>query len=343
MRVTCPSCTTIYRIADDLLKGTKPTFRCSRCKHIFDLEPAGSTAIAETAQTAEFTSTHQGTDEEPTFPFGREEVRSGAVTLADQADAGKTAVAWPDRSASPVEEEAQHTPPPHQAESPTRKAREHAAGQPNSRSGAHRATPAAKSLDGGLPPPQGNVAVLDPHRDQQASTLPYLTLFALLTLFFSLTAAFQYAYPEALEAMIKKIPLVGSAVVRNAHLKNNIELQSLRGSYQTIQGNREIFMITGIAMNQNPVVIREIRLAGETYSEDAKPLEQQSMWIGNAISPKLIRGMTLQDIADLQRLKPLRTFEIPPGDSVPFTIVFLKSTKSVKNFTCQVLAAEGEV
>jgi hypothetical protein len=69
-------------------------------------------------------------------------------------------------------------------------------------------------------------------------------------------------------------------------------------------------------------------------------MEQQTIWIGNAISPRIIRGMTVQDISDLQRLKPLKTFEIPPGDSIPFTIVFIKSAKGIKNFSCEVLAAE---
>jgi hypothetical protein len=115
----------------------------------------------------------------------------------------------------------------------------------------------------------------------------------------------------------------------------------VRGNYQVIQGNREIFVVTGVAMNQNPVVIREVRIGGETFGSDEKSIEQQEMWIGNAISAKIIRGMTAQDISDLQRLKPLKTFEIPPGDSVPFTIVFLKP-KAVKKFTATVLTAEEE-
>ena len=40
MIVRCPSCKTTYKVADDLVKETKPAFRCSRCKHIFELEPA---------------------------------------------------------------------------------------------------------------------------------------------------------------------------------------------------------------------------------------------------------------------------------------------------------------
>jgi hypothetical protein len=101
-------------------------------------------------------------------------------------------------------------------------------------------------------------------------------------------------------------------------------------------------VVTGTAQNQNPVVIREVRVAGQLYDLEGKETEQQIIWIGNAISPRIIRNMTLQDISDLQRLKPLKTFEIPPGDSIPFTIVFLKPTKETKDFSCEVLRAESE-
>jgi hypothetical protein len=61
------------------------------------------------------------------------------------------------------------------------------------------------------------------------------------------------------------------------------------------------------------------------------------------MSPKIIRGMTLEDIPHLQNLKPLKSFEIPPGDSIPFTIVFLKSAKTAREFSCAVLMADGPI
>jgi hypothetical protein len=132
------------------------------------------------------------------------------------------------------------------------------------------------------------------------------------------------------------------SVLKDNHLKSGVALRSLQASYQSIQGNREVFVVTGVAHNRNPVVIREVRVAGQLYSLEGKEIEQQTIWIGNAISPRIIRGMTAQDISDLQRLKPLKSFEMPPGDSVPFTIVFLKSTKGIKDFSCSVVAVEGQ-
>src|ERR1041384_2794971 len=38
MLVQCPSCKTKYKVSDDVVKDTSPAFRCSRCKHTFELE-----------------------------------------------------------------------------------------------------------------------------------------------------------------------------------------------------------------------------------------------------------------------------------------------------------------
>jgi hypothetical protein len=53
--------------------------------------------------------------------------------------------------------------------------------------------------------------------------------------------------------------------------------------------------------------------------------------------------MTTEDIPHLQDLKPLKSFEVPPGDSIPFTIVFLRSAKNAKAFSCDVVTAEGAI
>jgi predicted Zn finger-like uncharacterized protein len=348
MLVKCPSCTTTYKVADELLAGTTPAFRCSRCRHTFELELHAPAEPAPLPTDVESTIQADDKGGELAFVFGPREQEPQRVHHEQQER-----IAGPGMESAPsepvdslVEQETQRwsLPAAAKTEEPFTISAEPRSHKVKPKPDRHaNGKGAEKTLEEILPPPQtSNISVLEPYRDQQASTLPYLSLFALLILFFSLATAFGYAYPEVLDRWIKKVPLIGAAIGKNHHLKDGVALQALRGSYQVIQGNREIFVVTGVAMNQNPVVIREVRIGGETYSSDEKSLEQQQMWIGNAISPKIIRGMTAQDISDLQRLKPLKTFEIPPGDSVPFSIVFLKPAKAVKNFTATVLAAEEE-
>ena len=362
MIVCCPSCKTTYKVGDELVKDSNPAFRCSRCKHTFEL---GS------AETPEKPVDRAQSGEKP-FPETRQE-RELSFTLAQKK-----------QEKEGNQKEAIYSPRPAQfAESQTRTPVTPRKEAPRigfefpARSAEHKPMSRGKSTldesftadesdgrieaDKTLNPPEriplppspsqplplaretvGNVLSLDPYRDQPASTVPFLTLFGLLVMLFAFATAFHLVHPNLSERIVRSIPIVGPSVLKNNYLKNGVALQSLNASHQTIQGNREVLVVTGVAQNQNPVVIREVRIAGQLYNLEGKEIEQQTIWIGNAISPRIIRGMTLQDVSDLQRLKPLKSFEIPPGDSIPFTIVFLKSTKEIKDFSCEVLGAEGE-
>ncbi len=347
MLVKCPNCKTTYKVSDEYLKDTTPTFRCSRCKHTFELEGGDVGHRSPVTKPPGEPNSAKNASEELRFKFApRKEIqrtvreeqtdRPGNVSEAPVSSAAATGEI--DEGWSSVQGDNKPEPPFTISAPPEWDKDEHFVAH-DSASGPE------DTIFESLPPPHGgddNVAALDPHRDQQASTMPYMTLFAFLIICFSALTALNNTYPEASQEVVRKIPLVGPAVVRNSHLKLGVALKSIQGNYQTIQGNREVFVVTGIAMNQNPVVVREVRLGGQTYGEDGNMVEQQSIWVGNALSPKIIRGMTPQDVADLQRLKPLKSFEIPPGDSVSFTIVFLKPLKAIKDFSCEVLAAEGE-
>jgi predicted Zn finger-like uncharacterized protein len=347
MLVKCPSCATTYKVADEILTGSTPAFRCSRCKHTFEDEPNAS--VEAVPLPGEVESKIQDGDEggELSFVFAPEDQEAGTDRDHHKINAPlPTHFPSPEPVDSLIEQETQRwsLPADVRAEEPFMLSADRPSqrnqGKPDHHEDGKRPGKTSEEI---LPAMQtNNISSLEPYRDQQTSTLPYLSLFALLILFFSLATAFQYAYPKVLDRWMKKVPLIGAAIARNDRLKEGVAIQSLRGGYQVIQGNREIFVVSGVAMNQNPVVIREVRIGGETFGADEKSIEQQEMWIGNAISAKIIRGMTAQDILDLQRLKPLKTFEIPPGDSVPFTIVFLKPVKAVKEFTATVLAAEEE-
>jgi predicted Zn finger-like uncharacterized protein len=348
MLVKCPRCATTYKVADEILTGTTPAFRCSRCKHTFEGEINASGEAGPLP--SEVDSKPEGNDDGAELNFVFEPEDHDTRPDRDQAEINAAPPShFPPSHAvdSLVEQERQRwsLPADMKSEEPYRLSADppmqRLEGKPDRHEAPRRTGKKSEEI---LPTmPTSNISMLEPYRDQPASTLPYFSLFALLILLFSLATAFQYAYPGVLDRWMKKVPLIGAAIARNDRLKEGVALQSLRGSHQVIQGNREIFVVTGVAMNQNPVVIREVRIGGETYGSDEKPIEQQEMWIGNAISAKIIRGMTAQDILDLQRLKPLKTFEIPPGDSVPFTIVFLKPAKAVKKYTATVLAAEEEI
>jgi predicted Zn finger-like uncharacterized protein len=341
MIVRCPSCKTTYKVADDLVKDTTPAFRCSRCKHTFELGSAETPEKAvDRAHPAGQLFSKPREESELSFSF--------APKKQEREENQKELINSPRQDFESPARSAEYG---SMSRNESRLDEPFTSDESGDSMGANKLVDPPKRNTPQLSPSQplplarestDNVLSLDPHRDQPASTVPFLTLFGILVLLFAFGTALHLAHPNVSENIVRSIPLVGPSVLKNNHLKHGVALQSLHVSHQTIQGNREVLVITGVAQNQNPVVIREVRVAGQLYNLGGKTIEQQTIWIGNAISPRTIRGMTVQDITDLQRLKPLKTFEIPPGDSIPFTIVFLKSTKETKAFSCEVLGAKGE-
>jgi predicted Zn finger-like uncharacterized protein len=346
MLVRCPKCQTTYKVSDELLKGSAPAFRCSRCKHTFEFDSHTTLdAAAGREIPVETAATETRADQELSLPFGPEPdaIPSGSDKIAATEDPLDN----PAGRVEPGEQWSLNDPDrrdEHQFELPesvrpveSRKAVEAPQEFPADDPYFRKAESSDETDD------ENNILAISSYREQRASVLPFVTLFVLLIIGFTFMSVLSYAKPQGSEAVIKQIPLVGSSVLRNDHLKRGILIQSLRSGYQTIQGNREVFLISGVALNQNPEVVREIQLSAVAYNDDGKELERQTIWVGNTISPKIIRGMTTEDIPHLQNLKPLKSFEIPPGDSIPFTIVFLKSAKSAREFTCEVLMAEGAI
>lgn len=364
MLVQCPNCKTTYKVADEVLKGAAPAFRCSRCKHTFELE-ANESGETGSEPVADDGKNNQAPAPDPELSFTFAPKADETPTAAEIAVFGESGATEPPaiqaKSNTPDNREIPNTQDKTESDdSWSLSNSENREEKPFTLPDLPSSRPRAKILDvaDNFPADDpifpradsdddgdngANILPMSSYMDQQASILPYITLLGLLMIVFSLIAAITHAHPKASESFVKNIPLLGPSVLKNKHLKDGILIQSLRGGYQAIQGNREVFVITGVAFNQNPVVIREVQLTGKLFNEAGKELEQQSIWVGNTLSPKILRGMTPEDIPHLQNLKPLKSFELPPGDSIPFAMVFLKSTKSAKDFTCEVVLADSEV
>lgn len=350
MLVQCPNCKTTYKVSDEVVKGATPSFRCSRCRHTFEIEGVATKPRDERPKANE--APPPALEQELSFSFkpskpadpspSGDEKESSEAAAADQRTeepATPSLDTWSINTDDTAEAK---------NETPfTMPGVSQAPDQPKmmDRQKDFSITERAPSTDtkSGESDAIGDVLPMASYMDQRASIFPYMTLFGLLLIVFSLVAALSHAHPKISEAVVKQIPLLGTVLLKNNHLKDGILIRSMRTGYQSIQGNREVFVLTGVASNQNPVVVRQVRITGKVYNETGKELEEQTIWLGNTISPKIIRGMTSEDIPHLQNLKPLRSFEIPPGDSLPFTIVFLKAAKGAKDFTCEVVAAAAEV
>lgn len=100
MQITCPKCTTSYRIADNAIGGSGRSVHCVRCDQVWRVEPPGAAATAQQVEA-----------EETAF---REELGKPAPALAPRAEPA----AAPAPVAAVAEPPAEEAPPPEPAPEP---------------------------------------------------------------------------------------------------------------------------------------------------------------------------------------------------------------------------------
>jgi predicted Zn finger-like uncharacterized protein len=337
MLVQCPSCHTTFRVAENLLTKPKPTFRCSRCKNVFVL---GSKTVTRESQT-----TSAGLEEdspELSFSFPSESAHEAAE---DQNPSATTngPIGTPIKSAPGVTIEQRAPrwsigPEPSVDEAFTLE---------DAKSFAEIHRPMEQTFDFTSERPAvtkheeaGREATSESSPSRPLSLTPYLLLCGGLLLLFSALTLLYKARPASIESVLPAIPWVGSSVLKNDYLRQGIMLQAGRPRFQQILGNREVFMLSGVVLNRNRVKVREVKIEGYVFGSDGKMIERQTITVGNAISSKIVRDLTTQEIATLQRQSPIRRFEILPGESAPFSVVFLKSSAQIKSFGYRILSAD---
>src|SRR6185295_7724160 len=70
MLIQCPKCQTTYKVSDEVVKGTTPAFRCSRCKHTFELEANDAPReLPHGTHLGEAAGGKSSADAEPSLPF----------------------------------------------------------------------------------------------------------------------------------------------------------------------------------------------------------------------------------------------------------------------------------
>src|SRR5713226_677979 len=388
MLIQCPSCRTTYRVKENVATIPNPTFRCSRCKHIFAQGLGTAPSPARETSSTTTASRQQNNDEgrELSFSFppapkkptseernkedfkfpepiepptlhnnAREPMESPKMEIQEppflaQNDLGlrdpgerplsmtennqpssalnnETEDSWSITSAHPKEEsfDIPQESRTFQIDTPSE-------------------VPTEVDTDPEQPP-----STLEQTEDRISanfnqgyalSTLPYLSLFCCFLLFYSVVSFVSQARPQTIEPFIKAVPWLGSSVIKNSHLRLGVDLKSIRPSFMVISENREVFVISGAAVNHNPASVRGIQVEGNIYNAEGKEIERQTIWVGNAISPKIIRGMTGQELSDIQKLPPLKRFEISPEESTIFAIVFFKPSGEIKYFSYRVLSAD---
>jgi len=375
MIIRCPSCSTTYKVDGSVFDAPQPTFRCSRCKHIFavqvrlqlrDDEP--SVPAATTDRTAETEAADDRSDAGTGADTGAEtDVQSGAD--ADDGDAGPHEPDLGDEEdtleLTHPEPSAEDAPPAPSADDDMDAAYddfeetllsepdfelpelqepetlEPAAAVDNNPPVRNVRRPDFEIDDDLLIPPRRPTPPPPPLRSgTRGSIVPLVSLVALSLFAFVLVALIYQINPQPLDSLLRRIPWYGSAVFEDRHVKGTLSFESLTSGVQPVLNQTEVFIVAGKLVNRNERSVHKIQIEALLFDAEGKQVGRQVTFVGNAISAKIIEDMTFREISMLQSLKPQSAYRIPANASANFAVVFAKPKAAVKSFSCRVLSAE---
>ncbi len=380
MIIRCPSCSTTYKVSGSVFDAPRPTFRCTRCKHIFtfqvrlqldDEDP--SAAAATTNQMPEAGAAGDGpvggggsdTDEEP-YAEGRVDTHDSQASRVEAAGshtgAAQGTLELPRTSA--------------EAESASRDSSEtQAVGEdydeiqfddPDFDPGVEADQPDVRPPES-FDIEEDDVPIQDarkpdfeidddflirprretepppppPRANARGSIVPMVSLVALAGFAFVLVWLIYQVNPRPLDALLRRIPWYGNTMFENRHFKSTLVFESLVSGVQPVLNQTEVFIVSGKLVNRNDRSVHKVRIETQLFDAEGKQIGREITFVGNGITAKTIQDMPFREISMLQSLKPLSAYRIPAAQSANFTVVFPKPDTAVESFSCRVISVDA--
>ena len=189
---------------------------------------------------------------------------------------------------------------------------------------------------------QDEEAAREPRRQRSSTVTPILFFLATVVVAYGLLARALFASPVLCDKLVGRLPLIGRLGDERL-LTRKVALSEVVGSYQRIKDGKEVFVITGKALNTAPVALNSVQIGGKLYNGGGQMLDEKVIHCGNAISAKVLKDLTPRELSILQKLTPPKRFEIVPGESSTFVIVFMDPPTDAAEFSAQVVAAQHQV
>ncbi len=363
MIVSCPYCATRFNLEPTRLAGPNPMLKCSRCRHVFPAPRPKKQAPSPKSSSAEEASLtlpfdESGWKDEPpaaggdlTIPEPEEQYTLEPDTSSDELVIPAAAPEHPPRTERQHERRVTPLRPAKQA------APEHVIDEPS-------AAPPVLEFDdeqdgednvetpdfdepstpprargggrqrrrrGGSPPPA---------RQSERGKVWALLIFLAVVLgtYATLTRAL-FASPQLCDRLLSRVPLIGFLGDERL-MTRKVALSEVSGTYQRIKDGKQVFVITGKAVNTAPMALHDVQIAGKLFGDQGQVLAEKVIFCGKSITIKMLKDMTQPEISILQSIRPMKGFAIEPGESSPFVIVFMDPPRQAAEFTTQVAGVQ---
>jgi len=339
--VQCPYCATRFQLDDARVKGTSPRLRCSRCRQIF-AAPSGKAAARKPTPPPRL-SPADAPPQSLSLPFEESSWKDEpeAPAAGDFSDAAADEEFTLGTGQPPKEFD---LPPPDEPAEATAGA---AAASDEALAEADLEEADADEPDGDVEDADEMTRRADTGVQSERGKLIVIAIFlAIVVAGYAGFAAALIASPalgeRVIGAITQRLPLLGG-FGNERLLTRKVALTDIAASYQRIKEDTEVFMITGRAINTSPVALHSVQILGRLYDAAGQELERKTIYCGNAISTKVLKDLSPREVSVLQTLNPPSRFQIEPGQSATFVIVFMKPPPAAAEFSAQVVSAQRHV
>lgn len=178
--------------------------------------------------------------------------------------------------------------------------------------------------------------------DDRGKMVAILWFVGVVTVGYAVLAAALAASPGLTEQWVGNLPWIGS-LRDDRLLTRKVTLSEVDGMYQRIRDGKDVFVISGKAMNTAPVPLQGVQISGRLFDAAGMGLDEKVIHCGNVISTRVLKDLTPRELSVLQKLNPPSRFTIEPGASSTFVIVFMDPPKGAVSFSAQVVAAHRQV
>ena len=139
--------------------------------------------------------------------------------------------------------------------------------------------------------------------------------------------------------------IVNNFIENQTQVETNgrVDLIKLTGSYvhNSLEGN--LFVIRGEAVNEYKGLRSSVLVKGTIFGDKGEVLQSQSAYCGNPLNDSSLRKLGFKEIRDAMSNElgeNLVNLNIGTGKEIPFTIVFNKVPKNIKEFSVEVLESK---
>ena len=359
MIVECPRCSARYRVEDEVLRD-EPTFKCSRCSHIFAYDgappprpaprpvprsAAGSSESLSFAFATNAAASH-AVEEEPSFPDRDEEPEDGPEE--DIPDPRAATPARDEDREGDDEDDDEDTRGHHTIddeeesfafEDDRAEAGDEVAGEeeeedeePGYDEPRHEDEPRFVRGEDELR--------VEPEADERAPGRPWLVFVALVAILWANVALYLRNHPAEATTLLSHVPVAGPWLTEDRLLQMRLHLHDVTGTWQKIKDDRAVFIVSGRALNTSPRPLKGVQIESTLLGNGGKVLDTKAIFCGNAMSMKIVGDLSSKEISLLQRLEPPQRFEIGPGEAAAFTVVFMDPPNGMREFTARVVGAQ---